>query len=133
MKAFCDTNVLIYAYSSSEREKADRANTVLFSQPTIISTQVINEFVNVGLKKLGLTEPQLQLAINELSNRFYISSFSVETQKAALDIRARYRLQYFDSLIVATALENECELLFSEDMQHGLRVYERLKLVNPFV
>ena len=132
MKAFCDTNILIYAYSSSEREKADKANTVLFSQPTIISTQVINEFVNVGLKKLGLTEPQLQLAISELSNRFHISSFNVETQKTALDIRARYKLQYYDSLGVATALENECDLLFSEDMQHGLLIDNRLRLVNPF-
>lgn len=132
MKAFCDTNILIYAYSSSEREKADKANTVLFSQPTIISTQVINEFVNVGLKKLGLTEPQLQLAISELSNRFHISSFNVETQKTALDIRARYKLQYYDSLVVATALENECDLLFSEDMQHGLLIDNRLRLVNPF-
>jgi len=52
MKAFCDTNILIYAYSSTEAEKSDRVNSVLFNQPSMISTQVINEFINVGLKNL---------------------------------------------------------------------------------
>ncbi|UQB42496.1 PIN domain-containing protein [Thiomicrospira microaerophila] len=132
MKAFCDTNILIYAYSSTEAEKAERANSVLFSQPSMISTQVINEFINVGLKKLALSESQLQKAIIELSDAFYVSNFSLKTQQRALDIRTRYKLQYYDSLIVATALENECGLLFSEDMQHGLLIEKRLKIVNPF-
>lgn len=132
MKAFCDTNILIYAYSSTEAEKAERANSVLFSQPSMISTQVINEFINVGLKKLALSESQLQKAIIELSDAFYVSNFSLKTQQRALDIRTRYKLQYYDSLIVATALENECDLLFSEDMQHGLLIEKRLKIVNPF-
>jgi predicted nucleic acid-binding protein len=50
MKAFCDTNILIYAYSSTEKLKAEIANEVLFRQTVVISTQVINEFINVGLK-----------------------------------------------------------------------------------
>jgi predicted nucleic acid-binding protein len=53
MKAFCDTNILNYAFSSMDAEKSDRVNSVLFNQPSMISTQVINEFIiNVGLKNL---------------------------------------------------------------------------------
>jgi len=132
MKAFCDTNILIYAYSSTEKLKAEIANEVLFRQTVVISTQVINEFINVGLKKLKLTENQLKDAIVELNSAFYVSSFSLNTQQLALEIKSRYKLQFFDSLIIATALENSCELLLSEDMQHGLVIDERLTIVNPF-
>lgn len=60
-------------------------------------------------------------------------SFSADTQLKALDIKSRYKLQYYDSLIIATALENVCDILYSEDMQHGLVVDNQLKIINPFL
>ncbi len=132
MRAFCDTNVLIYAYSVSEPLKAETANSVLFAQPTTISTQVVNEFVNTCLKKLQLHDEVVKQAVLELISNFQVTNFTTNTQLKAIDLKTRYKLQYYDSLIVATALENDCDILYSEDMQHGLVVDNRLKIINPF-
>ncbi len=133
MRVFCDTNVLIYAYSVTELLKADIANRVLFEQHTIISTQVINEFVNTSFRKLRLPDEQVKQATTELIQSFRVVSFAANTQLKALDIKARYKLQYYDSLIVATALENDCDILYSEDMQHELVIDNQLKIINPFL
>jgi predicted nucleic acid-binding protein len=132
MRVFCDTNVLIYAYSVTEPLKADIANRVLFEQQSIISTQVINEFINTCYKKLKLSDAQVKQATSELMQSFHVLPFSGNTQLKALDIKSRYKLQYYDSLIIATALENGCNILHSEDMQHGLVIDGQLKIVNPF-
>jgi predicted nucleic acid-binding protein len=132
MRVFCDTNVLIYAYSITEPLKADVANRVLFEQHTIISTQVINEFVNTCYRKLRLSDEQVGYAVAELMQSFRVVLFSADTQLKALDLKSRYKLQYYDSLIIATALENGCDILYSEDMQHGLAINNQLKIINPF-
>lgn len=133
MRVFSDTNMLIYAYSITEPLKADIANRVLFEQHTIISTQVINEFVNICYKKLRLADEQVKQAASELINTFQVVSFTDHTQLKALNIKERFKLQYYDSLIIATALENDCDILYSEDMQHGLVIDNQLKIINPFV
>lgn len=51
---------------------------------------------------------------------------------AASDLRDRYSLSYWDSVIVASALETGAEILYSEDMQDGLLVNNQLRIVNPF-
>ena len=56
----------------------------------------------------------------------------MSTQIRALRLKQRYNLQYFDSLIISTALENKCNILYSEDMQHELIIDNRLKIINPF-
>jgi predicted nucleic acid-binding protein len=45
----------------------------------------------------------------------------------------RYDFQLFDSIIVASALEAGCDILYSEDLQHGLTVEKQLKIINPFI
>jgi predicted nucleic acid-binding protein len=133
MHVFCDTNILIYAYSTTEPFKADVANRVLFEQHSFVSTQVINEFINTCYRKQRLPDHQVAQAVSEIIQCFQVVSFSVATQIKALNIKERYRLQYYDSLIIATALENDCNVLYSEDMQHGLVIDQRLRIVNPFV
>jgi len=59
-------------------------------------------------------------------------SFDISTQIKTLKLKEKYKFQYFDALIVATALENKCKVLYSEDMQHELIVENRLQIVNPF-
>ena len=132
MRVFCDTNVLIYAYSVTELQKAEIANRVLFEQHTIISTQVINEFVNTCFRKLRLPDEHVKQATSELIQSFRVVSFAADTQLKALNIKSRYKLQYYDSLIIATAFENDCDILYSEDMQHGLVIDNQLKIINPF-
>jgi len=132
-KIFVDTNIIIYAYSKTELIKNKIANEIIFSTKCIISTQVINEISNVLLKKFKLQINEVEDVLFELSNIFEIVNFSFITQLKALKIKEKYKFQFFDSLIIATALENECNYLYSEDMQHNQIIENKLRIINPFI
>jgi predicted nucleic acid-binding protein len=61
-----------------------------------------------------------------------VATLSLQTYNIAFDVRGKYNISYWDSLVVASALEQECEILYSEDMQDGLILEDKLKIVNPF-
>jgi len=132
-KIFVDTNIIIYAYSKTKLIKNKIANEIIFSTKCIISTQVINEISNVLLKKFKLQTSEVEDVLFELSNVFEIVNFSFITQLKALKIKEKYKFQFFDSLIIATALENECNYLYSEDMQHNQIIENKLRIINPFI
>jgi len=131
-KIFIDTNVLIYAYSDTEPEKKEIALTVLENDYIIISTQVINELIWILNKKFDVAIEQLKILISRFWWKFKVTLVNQVTINKALDIAMRYKYSYWDSLIIASALENECSILYSEDMQHGQVIEDRLKIVNPF-
>lgn len=133
-KIFLDTNVIIYAFSEDEIEKQSAALKLLDTQDdnVLISKQVINELSNILLKKFKLSSNQVEDAILELDTIVNIADFYLSTQIKALHIKDKYNLQFYDSLIIATALENRCTILYSEDMHHNLLVENRLKIINPF-
>jgi predicted nucleic acid-binding protein len=116
---FLDTNILIYAYSKTEPNKADQANALLFEGNSLISSQIINEFANVCLRKLQQNEKAVIAAILEIASSTRIVGCSLATQLQALELRQKYSFSYYDALVVASALENNCTTLFSEDMQHN--------------
>ena len=62
-----------------------------------------------------------------------IQSVSLSTIKLAYHLIQRYDFQLFDSIIVASALEAECDILYSEDLHHGLIVEDKLTILNPFI
>jgi predicted nucleic acid-binding protein len=123
--------VLLYLLSDDSRKKSI-AKTILADKP-VISTQVLNEFSNVCLKKLKLQPELLITVLNTIEKHVTLVSFSSITIHQAIQLKQRYQLQYYDSLILATAIENNCDLLYSEDMQHGIIIEGRLKIVNPFM
>jgi len=131
-KVFIDTNVLIYAYSEDEPNKSKLANKIIFSNESVISIQVINELSNILYKKFNLTAPLILKLINELEENLEIVDFNINTIKSAHNIKESYRYSYYDSLIIATALENNCLILYSEDMQHNQTIENQLKIINPF-
>lgn len=133
-KIFIDTNILIYAFSEDELIKQQVAMNLIdtISYNAIISNQVINELANVFLKKFKLSTNEVEDAILELDSLLEIVNFDISSQIKALRLKQRYNLQFFDALIVATALENKCSTLYSEDMQHELIIDNRLKIINPF-
>ena len=133
-KIFIDTNVLIYAFSEVELNKQQVALNLIdaVACDAIISNQVINELANIFLKKFKLPIEQVEDSFLELDSLLNIVSFDMSTQIRALRLKQRYNLQYFDSLIISTALENKCNILYSEDMQHELIIDNRLKIINPF-
>ena len=128
---FIDTNVVVYLFSSDEPEKQATAKEAT-SGHAIVSTQVINEFANVMFRKFKLTADQVSLACRELSNSFTVATVTTETIFNALRLKARYGFSYFDSLIVASALEEGCATLYTEDLQHGQIIENKLTITNPF-
>ncbi len=133
-KVFLDTNILIYSYSKDEKQKQKIALKVIdkYSRGIIISTQVINELTNILFKKFKIDATTIKKTIIELDSVFNIEEFDIVTQIKAVEIKEKYRLQFYDSLILATALENRCTILFSEDMQDGQVIENTLTIVNPF-
>lgn len=134
-KAFIDSNILIYLCSYDEAYKRDAAEGLLnFSEYHItLSTQVINEFVSVMKRKRCAFADALISTIEDLYSCFHVSRVRLRTIKAAIHIPSKYRYSYFDSLMVASALEKKCTVLFSEDMHNGHIIERRLRILNPFI
>lgn len=132
-KIFLDTNILLYAYSEDEVDKQSIALKHLEGTDVIISKQVINELTNILFKKFKLSAEEIEDALLELDTVFSIADFDISTQIKAVRIKEKYHLQFYDSLIVATALENKCTILLSEDMHHNQVIDGKLTIVNPFV
>lgn len=132
-RVFIDSNILIYVYSADEPIKQQRAEKLLMAHDTVfISTQTINEFVSVLLKKKMLSTPQVVLAINEFFKIFVIETIDQITIQKAIELVIKYRYSYFDSLMLASALMSNCSILYSEDMHHAHLIEKSLKIINPF-
>jgi predicted nucleic acid-binding protein len=131
-RAFIDTNVFIYLYSEDDFEKqiisqifADRYNCV-------ISTQVLNEFCNVCIRKLNKTVDEIALAIEEITVQCAVNNIEKENIIRALKIHERYGYGYFDCLMIASALISGCKYLLTEDMADGQTIDNRLTIVNIY-
>ncbi len=131
-KVFLDTNILIYFYSKTEPRKKQMALELLGSKSVVVSTQVVGEFVWVMYRKFGVEREKLKIIGNRLLEKFEVVPINPETVKKALNIFETYKLSYWDSLIVASALEANCSILYTEDMQNGQVIDNKLKIVNPF-
>ena len=64
---------------------------------------------------------------------FEVTVMSASTVSSALDIMTKYQFSYWDSLILSAALENDCPVLYSEDLQHQQRIEDKLIIHNPFI
>ncbi len=131
-KIFLDTNLLIYLYSEDEPEKRRTVLNLIIENEAIISTQVVNELSNVLYKKFKLNSDKVLEVIEEIQRNVYISDVNMETIKYAHFIKNKYKYSYFDSLMISSALENKCDILFTEDMQNNQLIENVLKLKNPF-
>lgn len=131
---FVDTNVWIYSLTEQQdTNKTKMAQEVIQNNDVVISSQVINEACINLLRKFKTLEEQIQ----QLVESFYVNYRVVELNQAMLitgcKLRRSYNFSFWDSLIVASALQAKCEILFSEDMQHNLLVNDSLRIVNPFL
>jgi predicted nucleic acid-binding protein len=131
-KAFIDTNIFIYLYSSDEPEKREKCLQIFENYYCITSIQVLNEISNVLIKKFKIDSERIALVHQEIEKNCPVVLFNTTTIYKALEIWKVYGYSYYDSLIIATALENECEILLTEDMQSGQIIAEKLMLLNIF-
>jgi predicted nucleic acid-binding protein len=129
-KVFVDTNVFLYLLSDNTDKKVT-SKKILMSNP-FISTQVLNEFSNISIKKFKLSIVDTKEILNIISEEATIFIFSQKTVFNALDLKEKYGFQFYDGLILATALENDCDTLYSEDMQHNQLIEKQLRIINPF-
>lgn len=104
----------------------------LIAAPSVTSTQVLSELASVMRRKLGFTPLAAQDVLRELCERLEVSLISSQTVLDSLDLAQRRSLLHYDSQILASALESGCQVLYSEDMQEGLVIERRLRIVNPF-
>jgi predicted nucleic acid-binding protein len=131
-KIALDTNVLIYNHGNDGDPKQVIADS-LFDNVPIISTQVISEYLNVMKRISKMKKSDLLKMCAEWLEDCQIQSVSVSTIKLAHHIVQKYDFQLFDSIIVASALEAGCDILYSEDMQHNQVIEDTLTILNPFV
>ncbi len=128
---FClDTNVAIYAFSDNEK-KALAANRVL-GRADFISVQLLNEFANATLRKQGRAWPEVRAALDRIRRAVpRIVPVDEAVHAEGLRIAERFRLSVYDSMMLAAAISGGARTFYSEDMQHGMTIYD-LRVVDPF-
>jgi predicted nucleic acid-binding protein len=137
-KFFLDTNVILYAFDQAAPQKAEVARQLIKdgidAKQTVISYQVVQEFINVAIKsfRISLARADLELFLETALFPMAVVSPSQSLIMEALRLQSAFRLAWYDSLIVAAALESSCEVLYTEDIQHGQRIRDVL-VQNPFV
>jgi predicted nucleic acid-binding protein len=133
-RSFIDTNVLIYADSPDEPHKQKIATQLLaelrMRSLGVLSTQVLQEFANVGFKKLKLQHDTVRKRLSFYKG-FETFSMTPEIIDDALDLHQTRSVGFYDALILASARVAGCGVLYSEDMNAGETI-GGVKVVNPF-
>lgn len=128
--AFLDGNVLVYAFTAGRRAAAAQD---LLARGCATGVQGLNEFANVARRKLGMTWLEVNDALADIRTLCRpIVPIDIETHADAIRIAERHGYAVFDALMIAAALRADCDVLFSEDIQDGMEIDGRLRLVNPF-
>lgn len=135
-KCFLDTNLLIYICDESDFEKQSKCisflNEVHAKSEPVISTQPLGEFFNVAYKKLKFTKEDAIVEAERLANSFPVYEISTENVLHAMQISKKTQFSYWDSLILAMAVDTGCSVLYSEDLNNGQEI-EGVRIINPFV
>jgi predicted nucleic acid-binding protein len=135
---FLDTNIFVYSFDQSAPVKAQKAahliRNALTTQKGVISFQVVQEFFNVALRRFS--QPMQGADAEQYLRTVFQPLLAVHSSQAlyaeALHLHAQSGLSWYDSLIVAGALQARCDRLYTEDVQHGQR-FGDLQVTNPFL
>ena len=135
MRSLLDTNVLIYADAADEPAKQRQAVSLISelrrTGDAVLSTQVLQEYVNVALRKLRLP-PALIRERLAFYRRFDLVVTSPDLIAAALDLYVLRSISFYDALVVQAAAAGGCQRVLSEDLQHGATL-GGVRIVNPFL
>ena len=127
---FFDTNILIYAFAADDRRSAQAE--ALIADGGVIGVQVLNEFTNVTRRRMHWQWGQIEAALVVIEDLLGPAHPLTPAIHARAVVLARdHELSFYDALIVAAALEADCDVLCSEDMQHGQK-FGALRIENPF-
>jgi predicted nucleic acid-binding protein len=131
---FIDSNIIIYAYSDTEKTKQLISRQLIKENSTIISTQVLQEVANALSRKFKIGYSAIAQTLQECildNDVLYLNR--QDTVFKACNIAARYQFSFYDSLIIAAALETNCSYLYSEDLQHKQVIANALTIINPYI
>lgn len=134
---FLDTNILVYSFDDSAPAKQATAREIiqgaLETQRGIISTQVVQEFLNVSTRKFSrpLNRDEARAYTHAVLMPLCRHYPSIAFYERALDVQAETGYSFYDALIVTAAIAGGCQTLLSEDMQDG-RSVQGLQIINPF-
>ena len=129
-KIFIDSNIFLYAFSDKDISKQNISAKIV-KQNNTISTQVLNEVSNNMIKKLNFSNKEIEKFISSCYMQYKIIDFSKNIFIKASILRDKYNISYYDSLILSSAVNSKCDILYSEDMQHNQKI-EDLTIINPF-
>ena len=136
-RVFFDTNILVYCFDQQDERKREVAHALVLEAGAqgqgVVSYQVQQEFTSVTIRKLREASKVRRMlgGYEQLSFGLRTIPSSEGLFRRAMDLWERYSLAWYDSLIIAAALEGRCEVLYSEDLQDGLEV-DGMRVVNPF-
>ncbi|GHU79650.1 twitching motility protein PilT [Clostridia bacterium] len=133
-RIFVDSNIWVYLFTKEDNPKRGIAESFIAKNAgentLVISWQVVNEVSNV-LKKKGFSEPDIRFVVESMTRLCIVRDYEKEIVLSASALRENHSFSFWDSHIVAGALAAGCDVLASEDMQHG-RIIERLIIQNIF-
>jgi predicted nucleic acid-binding protein len=134
-RSFIDTNVLVYAEASDAPDKQQAALALLkqlYETGTgVLSTQVLQEYCNVAIKKLKLPVAHIRAQL-DMYEQFEVVQITPAIIRTGLDLNQTRSVGFYDALIIASAQTAGCNVLFSEDLNTG-EVIAGVQLLNPFV
>ena len=134
---FVDTNVFVYAFDPSARQKQRVADALirklLASGEGVVSPQVMGEFINVATRRFAETISGVHLKgyVATVFGAMVRTAEPVQLIQAGVDLRDQHQFSWYDALIVAAALEARCTVLYSEDLQDGMKI-GAMTIINPF-
>jgi predicted nucleic acid-binding protein len=133
---FLDSNIWLYRLLDDLDQETEKKRKIAISitraENLIISTQVINELSANLIKKAKFNETQIKSLIRSLYTRCQVIEINRGILETASDLRGKYKISFWDGLIVSSALTANANILYSEDMQDGLVISEQLTIINPF-
>ncbi len=134
-KVFLDTNLWVYFFVKQPQDKcAIVTNLISSSLPSIsLSTQVLGELYNVLTRKSTFSKQDCCEIIGDLIRDFPVLTIETSQVLKAIEISNRYNYSYWDSLIIATAVLNDCTTVYSEDMQHNQLIDDKTRIYNPLL
>jgi predicted nucleic acid-binding protein len=134
-RVFIDTNILVYAFLENDTIRHDASVKLMtdsIGSEIFVSIQVMSELY-AALSKNGVGHEEITKYLCELEETMNIQPICFDTVKKCLSLKKKYSYSYWDSLILASSLESECTVVYSEDMQHGQVIEQTLTILNPFL
>lgn len=129
-ESFLDSNILLYSLSSDTQKAATSGR--LIEAGATVSVQVLNEFANVASRKHRWAWSEIGYALDGFKQALTVRPLTIEVHELGLRLAERYRLSFYDSLLLAAALIAGCKTFYSEDLHDGQVIEGRLTIRNPF-